>query len=252
MGPDPEGIGEHIEAVEFWLTEIVRHTERSVLIPILLPLLPRSRDDRILCSLVVSPLSVKKTKDSNIDPQGHKISARSGFATGSQYDETVLQTYLPRRLMDHVTCGTEFSQLRTKIPPPVAGEVLKLDWDGLNSWPTTAPPYRGCRPSIPSPCFPPGWRNGVQPYPFPVEITLQSAERLPMKTGHSTAWSAPGRSVRSPIRCALQEVRRVLKPEGIFFLEHGRSDDREDRCLAGPVEPDSECDRLRMQSESPD
>ncbi|MBL8036084.1 MAG: class I SAM-dependent methyltransferase [Nitrospira sp.] len=132
------------------------------------------------------------------------------------------------RLMDHVMRGTEFSQLRTKILQSVAGEVLEIGiGTGLNLA-HYGPAVSRVQAVDPIPMLPTRMAERRAAVPFPVEITLQSAERLPYEDRTFdcvvSTWTLC--TIPDPVR-ALQEVRRVLKPEGIFlFLEHGRSDDR--------------------------
>jgi ubiquinone/menaquinone biosynthesis C-methylase UbiE len=127
------------------------------------------------------------------------------------------------RLMDHVMHGEEFQRLRTEVLQSVAGEVLEIGiGTGLN--------LRHYRPNVsrvravdPNPMLPARVaerRGGVS---FPVEIAHQNAERLPYD---DHTFDCVVSTIFDPVR-ALQEVGRVLKPEGRFlFLEHGRSDDR--------------------------
>ena len=131
------------------------------------------------------------------------------------------------RLMDHVMRGTEFSQLRTKILQSVAGEVLEIGiGTGLNLA-HYGPAVSRVQAVDPIPMLPTRMAERRAAVPFPVEITLQSAERLPYEDRTFdcvvSTWTLC--TIPDPV-LALQEVRRVLKPEGIFlFLEHGRSDD---------------------------
>lgn len=132
------------------------------------------------------------------------------------------------RLMDHVMHGEEFQRLRTEVLQSVAGEVLEIGiGTGLNLR-HYGPNVSRVRAVDPNPMLPARVaerRGGVS---FPVEIAHQNAERLPYDD-HTfdcvvSTWTLC--TIFDPVR-ALQEVGRVLKPEGRFlFLEHGRSDDR--------------------------
>ncbi|MBX3328113.1 MAG: class I SAM-dependent methyltransferase [Nitrospira sp.] len=131
------------------------------------------------------------------------------------------------RLMDHIMRGAEFSQLRTKILQSVAGEILEIGiGTGLNLA-HYGPAVSRVRAVDPIPMLPTRMAERRATVPFPVEITHQSAERLPYEDRIFdcvvSTWTLC--TIPDPV-LALQEVRRVLKPEGIFlFLEHGRSDD---------------------------
>ncbi len=136
--------------------------------------------------------------------------------------------YVFPRLMDYVMHGEEFKLLRTALLQSVAGEVLEIGiGTGLN--------LRHYRPNVSrvravdlNPMLPARVaerRGGVS---FPVEISHHSAERLPYddRTFDCVVSTWTLCTITDPVR-ALQEVRRVLKPEGRFlFLEHGRSDDQ--------------------------
>ncbi len=132
------------------------------------------------------------------------------------------------RLMDHVMRGEEFQRLRAEVLQSVAGEVLEIGiGTGLNLS-HYGPNVSRVRAVDPNPMLPARVaerRGGVS---FPVMISHHSAERLPYddRTFDCVVSTWTLCTITDPVR-ALQEVRRVLKPEGRFlFLEHGRSDDQ--------------------------
>ena len=124
--------------------------------------------------------------------------------------------------------GEEFQRLRTEILRSVAGEVLEIGiGTGLNLS-HYGPNVSRVRAVDPTPMLPKRMAGRRAAVPFPVEITHQSAERLPYEDRTFdcvvSTWTLC--TITDPVR-ALQEVRRVLRPEGRFlFLEHGRSGDQ--------------------------
>lgn len=132
------------------------------------------------------------------------------------------------RLMDHVMHGEEFKLLRTALLQSVAGEVLEIGiGTGLNLR-HYGPNVSRVRAVDPNPMLPARVAERRAAVPFPVEMTHQSAERLPYQDQTFdcvvSTWTLC--TITNPVH-ALQEVKRVLKPEGrLLFLEHGRSDDQ--------------------------
>ena len=132
------------------------------------------------------------------------------------------------RLMEHVMRGEEFQQLRAEVLQSVAGEVLEIGiGTGLNlsHYGSNVSRVRAVDPTPMLPTRIAKRRAGVH---FPVEITHQSAERLPYEDRTFdcvvSTWTLC--TIPDALR-ALREVRRALKPDGRFlFLEHGRSDDQ--------------------------
>jgi len=131
------------------------------------------------------------------------------------------------RLMDWVMAGEEFRHLRTDLLSGLHGEVLELGiGTGLNL------------PHYPKTIT---WLHAVDPANLLPKIVTErsTSQSFPIRIQHVTAESLPydDRSfdfvVRTWTLCtipdpvkALREVRRVLKPNGVFlFLEHGRSED---------------------------
>jgi len=131
------------------------------------------------------------------------------------------------RLMDWVMAGEEFRRLRTELLSHAHGEVLELGiGTGLNlpHYPKTIT------------CL-----HAVDPANLLPKIVMErsTSQCFPIRIQHVTAASLPydNRSfdfvvstwtlctIPDPVK-ALREVRRVLKPDGVFlFLEHGRSED---------------------------
>ena len=86
-----------------------------------------------------------------------------------------------------------------------------------------------CRGSTPStrPIFFPGSSRNAAPQSFPIHIQQITAESLPYddRTFDFAVSTWTLCTIPDPVK-ALREVRRVLKPDGVFlFLEHGRSED---------------------------
>ena len=132
------------------------------------------------------------------------------------------------RLMDWVMARPAFSQLREALLQLASGEVLEIGFGtGLNlrHYPTTI-----TRLSIvdPATLLPAKVSRRMAAAPYPIQTTHVTAENLPFpdqqfETVVST-WTLC--TIPDPVQ-ALQEVARVLKPEGHFlFLEHGRSEDQ--------------------------
>ena len=132
------------------------------------------------------------------------------------------------RLMDWVMAGEEFRRLRTESLSHVHGEVLELGiGTGLNL------------PHYPKTIT---WLHAIDPANLLPKIVMErsAGQSFPIRIQHLTAESLPYNDdsfdfvVSTWTLCtipdlikALREVRRVLKPNGVFlFLEHGRSDDQ--------------------------
>jgi ubiquinone/menaquinone biosynthesis C-methylase UbiE len=130
--------------------------------------------------------------------------------------------------MDWVMAGEEFRRLRTESLSHVHGEVLELGiGTGLNL------------PHYPKTIT---WLHAIDPANLLPKIVMErsAGQSFPIRIQHLTAESLPYNDdsfdfvVSTWTLCtipdlikALREVRRVLKPNGVFlFLEHGRSDDQ--------------------------
>lgn len=131
------------------------------------------------------------------------------------------------RLMDWIMGGEEFQNERRRLLTQAHGEVLEIGLGtGLNlphypknlSWlhavdPANLLPQRVVERSAEA--------------SFPIRIQRVSAETLPFDNRCFdcviSTWTLC--TIPDPMK-ALREVRRVLKPDGVFlFLEHGRSED---------------------------
>ena len=131
------------------------------------------------------------------------------------------------RLMDWVMSGDEFQRLRKLLLQGAHGEVLEIGLGtGLN-----LPHYPGsvsCLHAVdPAPLLPNRVAQRSRAVAFPVQIKQVSAETLPFddRTFDCVVSTWTLCTIPDPVK-ALREVRRVLKPNGVFlFLEHGRSED---------------------------
>ena len=130
-------------------------------------------------------------------------------------------------LMDWVMSGDEFQRLRKLLLQGAHGEVLEIGLGtGLN-----LPHYPGsvsCLHAVdPASLLPNRVAQRKRAVAFPVQIKQVSAETLPFddRTFDCVVSTWTLCTILDPVK-ALREVRRVLKPNGVFlFLEHGRSED---------------------------
>lgn len=121
-----------------------------------------------------------------------------------------------------------FSQLRDALLRSASGEVLEIGFGtGLNlsHYPTTITCLSIVDPAI---LLPAKVSRRMAAVPFPIQRNHVTAETLPFPDGQFetvvSTWTLC--TIPDPV-LALQEVRRVLKPEGrLLFLEHGRSKDQ--------------------------
>jgi ubiquinone/menaquinone biosynthesis C-methylase UbiE len=132
------------------------------------------------------------------------------------------------RLMEWVMAREEFCRLRSGLLASVHGEVLELGLGtGLNlaHYPHTIAELHGIDPAS---LLPKIVASRSARASFPVYFQKHTAETLPYIDRRFdyvvSTWTLC--TIPDAVR-ALQEVRRVLKPEGrLLFLEHGRSKDQ--------------------------
>ncbi|MDH4186037.1 MAG: class I SAM-dependent methyltransferase [Nitrospira sp.] len=135
--------------------------------------------------------------------------------------------YLFPWLMDYVMSGAEFDQLRAELLRSAQGVVLEIGLGtGLNlrHYPDTVSQLHAIDPF---PLLPERLAARQAAAPFPVKVCRVSAEHLPYddRTFDCAVSTWTLCTIPDPV-AALREVRRVLKPDGVFvFLEHGRSND---------------------------
>lgn len=131
------------------------------------------------------------------------------------------------RLMNWVMAGEEFRRLRMELLAQVHGEVLELGiGTGLNlpHYPKTVSQLHAVDPAD---LLPKIVTERSASQSFPIRIQHITAESLPYDDRSFdfavSTWTLC--TIPDPVK-ALREVRRVLKPDGVFlFLEHGRSED---------------------------
>jgi ubiquinone/menaquinone biosynthesis C-methylase UbiE len=129
--------------------------------------------------------------------------------------------------MDWVMSGKEFQQLRRLLLQNARGKVLEIGLGtGLNL-PHYPEGVSWLHAAEPATLLPERLIQRGKEATFPVEIKRISAETLPFddRTFDCVVSTWTLCTIPDPVK-ALREVRRVLKPGGVFlFLEHGRSDD---------------------------
>lgn len=130
------------------------------------------------------------------------------------------------RVMDWVMSGEVFQRLRAELLKDARGEVLEVGFGtGLNllHYPTNI-----SRLSMIDPVrlLPHKVRERAVRVPFPIHVEEVTAESLPYPDRQFDSVISTWTLCTIPdVKKALREIRRVLKPSGIFyFLEHGLSD----------------------------
>lgn len=130
-------------------------------------------------------------------------------------------------LMDWMLSGERLQQERQRTLSQAHGEVLEIGFGtGLNV-PHYPPKLSWLRAVDPVKMLPAKVEARASQASFPIQIQYVSAETLPFEDARFDCAVSTFTlcSVRDP-KTVLGEVRRVLKPGGLFlFLEHGRSDD---------------------------
>jgi ubiquinone/menaquinone biosynthesis C-methylase UbiE len=130
--------------------------------------------------------------------------------------------------MEWVMAGEEFCRMRTDLLVPTHGDVLELGiGTGLNllHYPETVRNLYAVDPAV---LLPKTVLARSACLPFPVHIQRGTAEAMTHPNQRFdyviSTWTLC--TIPDPM-LALQEIGRVLKPEGRFlFLEHGRSNDQ--------------------------
>jgi ubiquinone/menaquinone biosynthesis C-methylase UbiE len=130
-------------------------------------------------------------------------------------------------LMEWVMGGEEFQKQRSLVLARAYGTVLEIGFGtGLN-----LPHYPATLSSLhaidPAQVLPRKVAERSAAVSFPLQIQRTSAETLPYadRTFDCIVSTWTLCTIPDPVK-ALRDVRRVLKPDGVFlFLEHGRSED---------------------------
>jgi ubiquinone/menaquinone biosynthesis C-methylase UbiE len=121
----------------------------------------------------------------------------------------------------------QFREIRSRYLGGAEGEVLEIGFgSGLNV-PHLSDRVRRLYAVEPADA---AWRiaqSAVRAAPFPVERTGRTAEAIPLPDGSvDEVISSFSLCTIPDVERALAEVRRVLRPGGVFrFVEHGRSED---------------------------
>jgi ubiquinone/menaquinone biosynthesis C-methylase UbiE len=134
--------------------------------------------------------------------------------------------YIFPRFMDWVMGGEVFQRLRAEVVKDARGKVLEIGFGtGLNlpHYPTNISHLSMVDSAL---LLPDRVGERTARMAFPLHVERVTAEALPYPDQQFDSVVSTWTLCTIPdAQKALQEVRRVLKPTGIFlFLEHGRSD----------------------------
>jgi ubiquinone/menaquinone biosynthesis C-methylase UbiE len=139
--------------------------------------------------------------------------------------------FYENRILPHVlnaAMNTEaLREERTRALKDVSGTVLEIGFgSGLNlrHYPSAVTRVVGIDPSQTSATLA---RKRIEASPFPVELIGLSAEKIPVADASFESVVSTFTLCSIPdVSGALLEIRRALKPGGLFyFVEHGLSDD---------------------------
>ena len=152
---------------------------------------------------------------------------------------SVYSRYILPRIIDWCMRYEEASRLRAKAVPAARGVVLEIGiGSGLNLpfYTSLVTKLYGIDPSVELLAMA---RAKISDVPFPVELFNQPAERIPLPDRSIDSvvvtWSLC--SISDPA-AVLQEMRRVLKPDGsLIFVEHGLSPDEKVRTWQNRLTP---------------
>jgi ubiquinone/menaquinone biosynthesis C-methylase UbiE len=131
------------------------------------------------------------------------------------------------RVTNLVLGGREFARLRARVAAGLEGEVLEVGFgSGLNipHYPRSVTRVRAVDPATVGRKLA---AKRVAASPIPIEFVGLDGEDLPLEDGSVDHVLSTWTLCSIPdVDRALREVRRVLRPGGVFhFLEHGRSPD---------------------------
>ena len=135
--------------------------------------------------------------------------------------------YVLPRLMDRMMRGEEFDRERRIALKEAYGEVLEIGLGtglSLANYPPTVAQLTAVDVAE---MLPKRVAERIAKAPFPVRFVRVTAEQLPFPdASFDCVVSNLTLCTISDPASALGEIRRVLKPSGIFlFMEHGRADD---------------------------